>query len=342
MLSELEKLLDLRADFVEIRGAFSRGSAVTVKNGEVDRATSGSLSLFSVRVLNNKSFGFASSNDIKDLSKITKDALKLSKVSSKRSLEVELSEEKPVNDSVNIKPKKDPANFSLEQKTKDLLEINKEMKIGRKILGYETRLSDTFTDWYYLNSEGSRIKYSYTSSRLGFLSLAKGKAIQTVQRGFGGIYGYEILDMHRDKAITVSESAITLSNSSPPKSGVYDVILGPKMTGVFSHEAVGHACEADSVVSGESILKDKIEKRIASDKVSIYDDPTFSKAFGYYPYDDEGVKTRDAVGEWYSKWLFAFKGDCWQAGSKIYRKCEGPERWSFSDSQDEQRALRAW
>ena len=61
------------------------------------------------------------------------------------------------------------------------------------------------------------------------------------------------------------------------------------MTGVLTHEAVGHASEADAVSSKESIFAGKMNEKIACGMVNIVDDPTMNY-FGHYEYDDEGVK----------------------------------------------------
>lgn len=66
------------------------------------------------------------------------------------------------------------------------------------------------------------------------------------------------------------------------------------MTGVLSHEAVGHACEADSVVDGESILKGRVGERIGNGLVTIVDDP-LADDFGRYHFDDEGVEAKAAT-----------------------------------------------
>ncbi|MEE8357896.1 MAG: TldD/PmbA family protein, partial [Candidatus Hydrothermarchaeales archaeon] len=73
-------------------------------------------------------------------------------------------------------------------------------------------------------------------------------------------------------------------------SGAFDLVLDPNLTGVFIHEALGHAVEADLILQDESILKGKLGEEIASDLVTVYDDPTLEGSFGFYSYDSEGVK----------------------------------------------------
>lgn len=292
MLDKLEKYLDLKADFVEVRASRGSGTYIDIKNSKVERAIAGSLSLFSIRVLDKGNFGFASTNDIKKLPEISKRALKLAKVSAKRSMESGMSKEEFYKDKVIVKPKINPFNISLEEKTKDLLDVNKDMKLNEKITSYETYFTDANLDLFYLNSEGARITFCYPFSTIKFASFAKDKILQSAYRKFGGIYGYETVEKYGKGGIEASKTALNLLKAKLVPSGEYDVVLGPKMTGVMAHEALGHACEADYVLTGESILKGRLGKRIGSELVSVYDDPTVKRAHGYYPYDDEGVVTR--------------------------------------------------
>jgi len=70
------------------------------------------------------------------------------------------------------------------------------------------------------------------------------------------------------------------------------VIADPELAGVFAHEAVGHACEGDHVITGESVLQNKIGQTIGSEHVTIYDDPTYPHGWGSFKYDMEGVLAR--------------------------------------------------
>lgn len=63
------------------------------------------------------------------------------------------------------------------------------------------------------------------------------------------------------------------------------------MTGMLAHEALGHACEADIVLAGASVLEGMQGKRVATEAVTLVDDPTIANTFGYFAYDWEGVKS---------------------------------------------------
>ncbi len=72
-------------------------------------------------------------------------------------------------------------------------------------------------------------------------------------------------------------------------SGQYPIVLGPKVTWVLFHEIVGHQVEADSIIAGSSSYTGLIGRKVASEEVTVVDDP-FMMDFGGYQFDDEGTK----------------------------------------------------
>jgi TldD protein len=105
--------------------------------------------------------------------------------------------------------------------------------------------------------------------------------------------GFELFKKHNafELAQKAATTAIELLSASTPKAGTYPVILDQELAGVFIHEAVGHAVEADHVLEGNSILSGKIGEQIASPLITVYDDPSLHE-YGYYPFDDEGAGSK--------------------------------------------------
>ncbi len=66
-------------------------------------------------------------------------------------------------------------------------------------------------------------------------------------------------------------------------------VLDPELAGVFAHEAIGHASEGDLIQEGSSVLKGRTGEKIASETLTIVDDPGFF-GFGFDPVDAEGTK----------------------------------------------------
>lgn len=62
--------------------------------------------------------------------------------------------------------------------------------------------------------------------------------------------------------------------------------------GVIFHEACGHSLEATAIARGLSPFCDKINKKIASDVVTAYDDGTIQNSWGKLNFDDEGTPTQ--------------------------------------------------
>ncbi len=81
--------------------------------------------------------------------------------------------------------------------------------------------------------------------------------------------------------------------------GKYDVILSPELTGIASHESCGHPYEADRILGREAaqagksfIKKEMLGQKIGTGVVSVVDDPTIPNSYGFYLYDDEGIKAQ--------------------------------------------------
>ena len=100
---------------------------------------------------------------------------------------------------------------------------------------------------------------------------------------------YRMLETLTTAAETAAETALHRLNSKAPPSGRNTVLLGGETVGLLTHEAVGHAAEADIVKTG-SCLSGKVDETVASSLVSIVDDATAPGGFGSIAVDDEGVK----------------------------------------------------
>ncbi len=106
--------------------------------------------------------------------------------------------------------------------------------------------------------------------------------------------GYRTLETLSTAAETAAETALHRLNSKAPPSGRKKVLLGGETVGLLTHEAVGHAAEADIAQNG-SCLSGKRNKPVASPLVSIVDDATVPGYFGSITVDDEGVKGQKTV-----------------------------------------------
>jgi len=94
------------------------------------------------------------------------------------------------------------------------------------------------------------------------------------------------------------ESALRLEEGREGREapeGETVVILAPGTGGVFFHEACGHALEGDLVLSGASVFRDLLGKRVAPDFVGAMDDSSQPGLEGSYGCDDEGSPCRGTI-----------------------------------------------
>lgn len=302
----LDKIIDLAtekfgAEYVEVRVQKLCKTMLTLKEKNVEAAKQGIENGAAVRVLVNGAWGFASVGmlDPKTLTDAVSDACKMAKAaSSKLKMPIKLVETKAVEDKVSIKPRKNPAEVSIEDKLKTTLAMSE------AILQYDTHMKSCNVDYLdltgtscFANNEGAYIEQDklYVWSRIT-ASAAESGVFTFSREEIGSTAGYEIFDVETPDVVgeRVVKRAIEQLKAKSPKGGVFPVILGPNVLGVFVHEAFGHLAEADLTLCG-SILLSKIGKKIASDVVTLYDDGTIKGSFGSFKYDDEGVPAQKTL-----------------------------------------------
>jgi PmbA protein len=87
------------------------------------------------------------------------------------------------------------------------------------------------------------------------------------------------------------EFAGMVQNPVEGKEGKLDILFHPLCFGSLITDAMSMA-SAFQVDSGMSFFADKIGKKVASEKLTLYDDPTFEQGVGFRLFDDEGTATR--------------------------------------------------
>jgi len=90
-------------------------------------------------------------------------------------------------------------------------------------------------------------------------------------------------------AKTAVDRALVLFDAVQPPAGEMPVVLGPGVTGVLLHEAIGHGMEADFNRKKISTFCTMIGKKVAEPFVTIVDDGTVANLLGSINVDDEGT-----------------------------------------------------
>ncbi|MDR2831207.1 MAG: TldD/PmbA family protein [Methanobrevibacter sp.] len=278
-------------DYSDIRAIKSNSTNLIMKDSKIQEINSGLNIGARIRVLKNGAWGFAYTNDLNKLEEISKTSIKLA---NSLSGDVELSDEMVVEDKVKINTKIPVSDVSIEDKKELISEADKSAKV-KHVVSTTVSYSDVESEKLFLSSEGSKISINETIIAMFLNSTASsGDVIQFGHGSIGGVTGFEVLknaDIEKfGRKIGENASRLLKAKSSP--SGNFTVVADNELTGVLIHEALGHGVEGDLILQNDSILKGCLGNDIGSDLVNIFDDASRVDGFGYYPYDDEGIKTK--------------------------------------------------
>ncbi len=285
----IDRVLELEARFIEVWVQHYSGTNILLKDGVAkDIATGDGLGI-GVRVMEN-TWGFCSSNRAGDISQMLERALGIARHANDR---VSLAEVPAYEDRVEVQGRIAPEKLSVEEKRELLKRCYAEIEDIKEVVSSSFSYFESVVETHYANSEGARIVSTYPRIALSASVFAKKDAnLQFGSERVGGTGGIEVIGDPESVARCAAEKAERLLDAKAAPGGEFKVILDPKLAGVFIHEALGHAAEADHVLQGESILEGKLGERVAAKGVDVYDDPTLPGSFGFYHYDSEGVKAQ--------------------------------------------------
>lgn len=280
--------------YADLRYVKIKTLAIEMKNEEITKCVDGLDCGIGIRVLSNGAIGFASSTAAtkKSAKHCFEKAYKISK--SLRGKKVRFENVNTGNGMAVWKGKKPHDAVSIEEKIKYMEELRELAKNYKNIKNLTLTHSETQIETEFYNSNGATIITAVprTAMRIQVVASTEGK-ISSVLGSVGGTGGLEIFEKYspEQELKKTCESAERQLNAQNAPSGVFTVIADPELSGVFAHEALGHACEADAVIAGASCLAGRINTKIGNDSVTIIDDPTLPNENGSFPYDDEGTKT---------------------------------------------------
>ncbi len=105
-------------------------------------------------------------------------------------------------------------------------------------------------------------------------------------------YSKSVVDEVAREAV---ERTAVLFDAVQPPAGEIPVVLGPGVTGVLLHEAIGHGMEADFNRKKVSTYCTMMGKKVAEPEVTILDDGTVSSLPGSINFDDEATPGQKTV-----------------------------------------------
>ena len=306
MKTVLEEIARNQPGWVELRWHRRRQNDFTVQKGRVDVANAATVSGVGVRVLEDGSFGFASTVDTgraaieKAVDQARANAREVAKLQKNKVGEL------PVVDFARgdhvLDGYEELESKPLDEKLQAVIDLEKKtLGLADPIHTVNSTYREMFEEKAVVTSDGASASQKLVRPELRLAAFAEKAGDHNVAGNSLGVTGgWTCLFQHPTAdaiAERTAEQAVDLLGAPHIAGGKATVILEPSVVGLLAHEAIGHTVEADFVLSG-SVAAGKIGERVGSELVTLCDsgNPDFlGNAGGVIPFDDEGVPVQDTV-----------------------------------------------
>lgn len=251
------------------------------------------------RFLINGKWGFSSStvpdfNDYNSISAIVHQAQLLGsiKVSSASDRVILAPDDRIYTTTVNLPSKKQEL-LSTEELTDYLKNLKYHLNPTELNVTINTKLEQIISS--FISSNGSMIHQNQLRNISNFKAQQNFLSLSTTTGSLGNV-GEETIDLNLIEGLELlNQDFNSFLKASIPPSGSFTVMLSPQATWTVIHESLGHAIEGDTVVEGKSLITpDKLGQKIASECVTVIDDPTIPTV-GSFAYDDDGIKAAGKI-----------------------------------------------
>ena len=306
MLDLLESVLnkvELKpSDFLDVRYAYAAGETFTVRNGRFDSISNQTTGGIAVRALIDNAWGFTSiiKTDKDSIFKAIQKAIRIAQIGAKYSkTERKISDQWVYEGNGATTLKIDPREIDKELKFEKIATIEKSAReYSDRIVQASSTYQENHMQEFIVNNKGTKVSNEVHVIRLMKNVVGReGTNMQNVFDSIGGTGGWELVERWdaKEEGEKSAQQTEKLLKAPKPPSGKMNVIMDPSLTGVFIHEAFGHACEADSIRAKTSVLEGKLDKRVGVEGINVFDDPTLPGLRGSFEYDSEGTKTRKRI-----------------------------------------------
>lgn len=294
---DLQKILNTAlsrgGDFAEIFLEYRVYSSIRMEDDIIKETSENIMLGAGIRVIHGDQTGYGYTNDL-SFEKVTRSALTASAIAKGHSASLSL----PFRSAPDI-----PNRYTLLRPAQDeplgkKIDLVKStyasaLSFDGKIKKVKVSYVDQIRSMIIANSEGQHLRDTQPMVKMTCLCLAeKGNDREAGFSGGGGRVGLSYFaDQMTPKTIgqEAAREAIDLLEGIPAPAGEMPVVLSPGHSGVLIHEAVGHLLEADFNRKKTSVFWNKRGKRVGSEQIFIYDDPTIPYFRGSYNIDDEGT-----------------------------------------------------
>jgi TldD protein len=220
-------------------------------------------------------------------------------------------------DTVDAVYEVDPREVPLEDAVKYVGEVSRRIRDLDKAVAFNYISATTQVErQLFVSTEGANIQQSFAYSQGTCFVIAAGPdGHQELYDFTGHQRGWELITHGVDEefikfghlmdfSLELARDTVALCSCKPLKATDKDVVVvtDPHYNALVSHEVVGHPTELDRALKYEtgyagrswflrSVNEHQIGKRVGSDLVTTFSDPTI-EGYGHYMYDDEGTPAR--------------------------------------------------
>jgi TldD protein len=283
------------ADYADLRYEIKKETSIVFNGKELTQIGSNSTDGYVLRVLKKGGFSTFAFTKAEEAERAVRTAQENAILVSKHiQAPVILAPSPAVKDVFLPNLEEDPRKVTMDEKLEITRHYNGLPLAHEGIAMTRTEYLELIREKTFVSTEGTEIREDLTTTKLGCsITSREGTLVQNVGVGVGGSHGFQVLRNQEDEFEKKTAIALGLLKAKPAEAGVYNIIVNPRLAGVFAHEAFGHFSEAD-LIEDSPTMREKmtIGARLGNDTVSITDDPTMARQLGFYKYDDEGVASR--------------------------------------------------
>ncbi len=290
----MQKIVEILGQtyYGDVRYEFNQRSGIG-KNKSEESISTGSSNGLCVRAISDNKWYYLGFSII-DEKKILNQVQQLAKKIRNKKSQIWLQDPWELDKVVPVK--ENPDDLSFEEKMKTMREIFSQIIKNKKIINANVGIGNTKSETIFMNTEGSKLRQVLPYFK--FVMAATSKENKRLENDYFVLAKQGGYDLFRkinieEKINEIVKNAIIMLDAKQIKSGKYDIIVDPEISGVIAHESFGHGLEADQVVRDRSYLAPLKGKKVISDLVSIHDNGTIPGERGTSFFDDDGIGTKD-------------------------------------------------
>lgn len=303
-------------EYADVKFMNTQMEEISYKNETLDRISRIDKVGIGIRCLVNKSWGFASTNELtrEKVTELVNKAVRIAKASSLvKKFDIELANEPIYEDTVITPMRKDPFDVELSEKIEILQESVKRIKeVSERIKVATSHYVSRKDNMVLYTTEGTKIDQTIVFCGGGVAATAvEGGEVQTrsLPASFRGDFhtqGHEYFESLNlvDISEQTAHEAIKLLKAEKMPSGKATIILGHSQLALQVHESCGHPTELDRAIGYEAayagtsfLTPDLLNKdfKYGNELVTMVADATVEGGLGTFYYDHEGVQAQKNI-----------------------------------------------